>query len=430
MNHIFSTALRSGAFALFGLLTLTGVASAQPQAGEAVAATVNDNMISTFDVRQRVRLMMLTSGAQVTKEQLPQLQNQALKDLVEEQLKKGEAEKLEFKVNPKEVDQELARIASGSKITVPQLAQQLAQQGIALDTLRDQILTNITWKKLVGARYSSRVNVTEGEIEQVLSRLKEDSRMEQYLVSEICLPVQDPSKVDELVNVGMQMIGQMRQGAPFQAFAQQFSACPSAANGGDLGWVRSGELDPELDLVLSKMTKGAVSRPTPYGEYVYLLAVREKRDAAVAGEPSYHVAYAGADVSIGETRAREGFAKLKKANPCDSEELAVDLGPGIGFAQLPPLPERAIDPAFHPALRSMERGDVSDMIEHNGRYHTVLMCEKDEGFGLPSRAQIEDRLFSQELQLLSRRYLRDLERNAAVEYKINDTAKPTTASQG
>ena len=73
----------------------------------------------------------------------------------------------------------------------------------------------------------------------------------------------------------------MRGGVPFSVVAQQFSACTSAAVGGDMGWVRAGELPEELDQAIRDIPIGAVTNPVPSQGAFMILALRDKR-AAVA----------------------------------------------------------------------------------------------------------------------------------------------------
>ncbi|MCI5044073.1 MAG: SurA N-terminal domain-containing protein, partial [Aquisalinus sp.] len=157
-----------------GLAALFCVASAQAQqvqASEAVAATVNDEMISTFDVSQRMRLMLLTSGGRIPESAYPQLQRRALQDLVDEKVKLQEANRLEFKINPEQVEEEFGRIAASVGATIPQLEQQLLSQQIAPSTLRDQLRSRLVWQRLVAARYRDRVRVSDEEIDEVMDRL-------------------------------------------------------------------------------------------------------------------------------------------------------------------------------------------------------------------------------------------------------------------
>ncbi|MEM9422142.1 MAG: hypothetical protein AAF986_06525, partial [Pseudomonadota bacterium] len=134
--------------------------------------------------------------------------------------------------------------------------------------------------------------------------------------------------------------------------------------------------------------------------------------------PGYAVAYAGVLREKGEDAAREAFSKLNLTNPCNGNSLSADLGADIGITVLPMLRESEFQTVFHDVLSDLEEGETSDLVESEGAYHAVLLCEKDEGFGLPAKRQVANRLEAEELELIARRYLRDVERDSAVEIRL------------
>jgi len=387
---------------------------------EAVAAVVNDKVVTTFDVRQRMLLMMISAGGRIPTEALAQLQERALRDLVEERLKLEETEKYEVKVTKKEIDQELAMIAAQSNLEPPQLESALAAQGISINSLKEQLKANIAWPQLVQGRYRDRVRVNEDEIENTLDRMREDAGLEQILVSEICIPVDDPSRAQQYYEGSLQLLEQMRRGVPFSVVAQQFSACTTAAVGGDLGWVRAGELAQELDSAIRELPVGAVTNPIPSEGAFMILAVRDKRAAVVAGEPTFTLAYASADMSLGETAARAAFDRLSEADACTGRNLRIDLGEKVGYALLENVKLSAIDERFSPFIEDLDYGETAPVMKVDGAYHTAFVCDKDEGLGLPSRRTLESRIYQRQLSRIGQQYLRDIERRSTVELRLKE----------
>ncbi len=397
---------------------------------EAVAAVVNDTVITTFDVRQRMKLMLISAGGQIPPEAYPQLQQQALRDLVEEKLKLQEAKKFELEVTDAEISSEIGMIATQSNMSPAELEESLAQDGISMNALKEQIEATIAWPQLVQGRFRDRVRVNEDEVEDTLSRMKEDASKERYLVSEICIPVDDPSQAQQYYQGGLQLIEQMRRGVPFAVAAQQFSACTTAAVGGDLGWVHAGELPAELDAAIRELPPGSVTNPIPSEGAFMILAVRDKSEAVVAGEPSFTLAYASADGSIGENAARMAFEQLSTADACSGRALRVDLGKGIGVALLENMTLDSIDPRFRTAIEDLKRGDTSAVVEADGAYHAAYVCDLDEGLGLPSRDAIENRIYSRQLTRIGQQYLRDLERRSMVDIRMKPQQQAQIAPNG
>ena len=419
--------LMVGAASALGLLALE-IGSTAQVIGDAVVATVNDKPISSFDVRQRMRLMIATSGGQVPEGAEAQYQAQAMRDLIEEELKRQEAERFNVEISDEEVVQELARIANGA---VDQLARDLQANGIAIETLQEKIRAETAWDNLVRGRYRSRVSVTEGEIADLLAEMKAEKQAEQFLLSEICLPINDPTQRDQVRGIGMQMLQQMQQGVPFQALAQRFSVCPSAARGGDLGWMRTPQMAPETAIVVAQLSEGNVSAPieTQEGDMLKLVALRSKRAAAEKGDPSYELAYAGVPKDAYSRAEAEARMKLlPQTNPCEGDGLSTDLGTDIGVELLPMLPISQFRGSFQNSLIDLRRGDVSDLMESTDYYHMVLVCEMDEGLGLPRRRMVRNNLEAQQFELLSRRYLRDVERDSTVNMRTGDAPETPTDS--
>ncbi len=388
---------------------------------EAVAAVVNDSVVTTFDVRQRMRLMLISAGGRIPADALGQLQQQALRDLIEERLKLQETTKFEVPVSEQEIEQELTMIAAQSNMRPEDLAAVLESQGVSINSLKEQLKTTIVWPQLVQGRFRDRIRVNEDEIEDTLQRMREDASLEQYLVSEICIPVDDPAQAQQYYQGALQLLEQMRKGVPFSVVAQQFSACTTAAVGGDMGWVRAGELDPELDAAIRDLPPGSVTNPIPSQGAFMMLAVRDKREAVVAGEPTFTLAYMSAPESIGENTARFAFEKAQTADVCSGRALRIDLGEKIGYTLLENVTLDSIDPRFSEFIEDLDHEETSPVIKADGAYHAAYVCDKDEGLGLPSRTALENRIYQRQLQRIGQQYLRDIERKSTVDIRLKES---------
>lgn len=152
-----------------------------------------------------------------------------------------------------------------------------------------------------------------------------------------------------------------------------------------------------------------------------LVAVRSVRAAAEVGDPSFELAYAGVHKSVfPREEAERRLGLLPTTNACNGESLSTDLGPDIGVEVFPMVPIATIRDDYHDAILGLRRGDVSELLESDQYYHRVFVCEMDEGLGLPRRRQVESRLEADQFNLLSRRYLRDIERDSDVDIRLFD----------
>ena len=103
-----------------------------------LAATVNDEVISTYDLQQRMLLLIVTSGVQPTEQNAPELQREALRGLIDERLQLQEIHRVQQKqkvtVEPsdKEVDDELTDLARANNMKLEGLAHQLSLAGVSI----------------------------------------------------------------------------------------------------------------------------------------------------------------------------------------------------------------------------------------------------------------------------------------------------------
>ena len=106
---------------------------------QAISAIVNDEVISRYDVQQRVQLIVSTAGIKPTQENIKRLESQALRSLVNEKIQLQEAIKLDVPSSDDEVNLMLERIANGNQMSGQEILKQINSQGVRAETLLNQI---------------------------------------------------------------------------------------------------------------------------------------------------------------------------------------------------------------------------------------------------------------------------------------------------
>ncbi|WP_369060080.1 peptidylprolyl isomerase [Caulobacter sp. 73W] len=405
-------------------------APAAPQApqplAESIAAVVNDDLVSTYDLMQRMRLLMVTSGVQPTQETLPQLQAEAMRSLVDERLQIQELRRIERQnkteiiATDKEVDQEIADVARGNNISAEQLLASLSAQGVGAQTFREQLRAEQSWQNYISGRYGSRLRIGEDQISAFQQRLAEASSKPQYQVGEVFLDAARVGGMDVAMNGAAQLVAQMQQGAPFPAVARQFSAAATAANGGDAGWVAAGEMPPEVDAALATLRPGQLSAPIPVKDGVYIIFLRNKRSGADSLMVDLKQAAVTLPAGASESEVAAANAKLvelrAQVNSCAALEPAAAQMTGVIAGDLGEAEIKDLAPAFQEAARTLQVGQLSAPIRTDAGLHIVAVCGKKQGGqNAPSHDQIENCLRGQQLGLISKRTLRDLRNSATIE---------------
>jgi peptidyl-prolyl cis-trans isomerase SurA len=406
---------------------------------------VNDESISDFELRQRLSLYLALNGftQQLTPAQRTRIRTQILEVLESEKVQLQEAVKKKITVSPVEVDKRINGMMQDYHFTLDQLRQNLAAAGASEDALRAQITASIAWQKAVQDEYGDRVNITPEMVDVEMARYAEGANKPHYHVMEIFLPVDKPEQDAKVKKDAEEVEAQLHQGAAFPVVARQFSQHPSAATGGDMGWINEGQLAPELNAALAKMDAGAVSDPVRSTGGYYVLGLRERQEplgTKIAEAPT-----AGAGPAGTLPLARLLFPVNPHAPKAQMDEIlrvAVQIQQHYqGCGQLDELHGKMtgtvymnlgdakladLSPQIQDAMKGSHPGDAAPPFLSEAGIELIGRCDKrvevKTAYVMPSRQQVEDQLFQSQIAALARRYLRDLKRDANIQ--VRDDSKP------
>ena len=409
--------------ALCFLLLLAGAAAAQETR---IAAIVNDEVISLNDLGNRLQLVMRSSGIEDTPPNRTRISTQVLRSLIDEKLQMQEAKRLNITVTPEELEQAFGRIEQQNNMAKGALDNFLKESGIPRSTLTDQLSASIAWGKLVRNRLMQDVTISDEEVTEALNQIKQEADVPQDRVSEIFLAVDNPSQDEDAKRLADRLIDQIRGGANFAAVAQQFSQSPSAAVGGDIGWVTSNQLSPEIGSAIDKMKPGEMSYPirTPGG--YYLLYLRERRKL---GQPNpddtvlslVEVAFGLSATATAEEQQQltaEAQQVSQSAKSCgELAKLGRDNAPQ-STREIPSIKAGELPAQVREVALTLSVAEASKPIAIPGGLGVIMVCErKDPPGGLPTRDELTEQLGRVRLDALARRYLRDLRRGAYVDIR-------------
>ena len=393
---------------------------------ESVAAVVNDDIISTYDLGQRMRLLIVTSGVQPTQETLPQFQREALVSLVDERLQLQELkrvqkdQKITIIATDDEILEELTEMAKQNNLKPEGFLLALKQQGIGPETLYEQIRAQMSWQRWIRGRYGSRLRIGEDQIKATQARLTAAASKPQYEISEVLIDASRVGGMDAAKQGATQLVTQLQQGAPFASVARQFSAAATAASGGDAGWVSLGEMPPEVDAVLDQLRPGQLSQPIPVKDGVYIIYLRDKRSGS--GETLVNLKQAAVALSATATPEEIEAARVKlegvrgTIKDCATLEATAGKTPGVVAGDLGEAEIADLAPEFKTAAQTLKVGEVSAPIRTKVGLHVLAVCGKrSAGAAQIDHDQIESRLTGQQLSMIARRYMRDLRNSATIE---------------
>lgn len=397
-------------------------AAALAQGVMRIAAVVNDDVISAYDLNQRVRMVMITGRIPDTPENKRRLAEQVLRNMIDEQLQLQEAKRLNISVSDEEVNRLLAKLNAQNKVPAGTLESILTRSEVDVNALRAKLRADEAWGKVLRERLQQQVIISDEEIDEELKRLQAVQHLPRHHVAEIFLPVDNPDAEKKVYELAERLMQQIRGGADFSALAREFSQSASAAVGGDLGWVTKGQLDPQIDQVLAASGERQVAGPVQTVAGYHILMVLDRVVPSAGGNSELLLDYTQLIVPIAQAGGGQQEQQLAQqiradVQSCDDLRAAAASmnakSADIKGARLKELPS-----ALGERLAKLDVGDTTEPLRTAEGVFIATVCARKGGSNaLPSRDQIQNRLGNDRFNLLIQRYMRNLRQTAFVDIR-------------
>jgi peptidyl-prolyl cis-trans isomerase SurA len=388
-------------------------------------AIVNGEIITQTDIDQRLALLAIANGGKIPAEEIDRLRQQVLRNLIDETLQIQAAKTEKITIKDSDIDRTVTRVAGNVKQTPEQLADFLTANGSSIKSLRRQIEGEIAWQRLQRAKIESGVSVGDDEVKAVLDRMNADKGTEEYRVGEIFLSATPDTETQVVANAG-KILEQLRNGASFQGYARQYSEASTAAVGGDLGWVRPEQLPQPLAAAIRQMGPGAISAPIQVPGGVSIIAVQDTRKILTADPRDAVLSLKQVSIAFPKGTTREQAEPLvvrfaeaaRNVGGCGgADKLAADFHGEIVTSDQVKM--RDLPAALQQLMLPMQVGQATQpfgSIDEGIR--TLVICGRDEvAANEPTYDDIFNQLNEERVNMRARRYLRDLRRDAVIEFR-------------
>ncbi|MBE6467440.1 MAG: hypothetical protein E7004_02460 [Alphaproteobacteria bacterium] len=232
-----------------------------------IVALINGDIISSEDIQDQVDIFMLNSPVPYNEETKDMITHRVMAQTIEQKLKLQAAEKENIKINDADIEKQMQLWAKKNNTTVSGLK----NKNINLAALSDNLKAELAWVKLVRKKFFQTTHITQKEINQTIDEVTKDMGIKKYQVLEIYLKKENAKDINTLVE-------KLREDPRFELYAARFSDAPSAANGGNLGWINSGKMLSALEMRLNSMQPGEVSDAIQIGNGYYILKLLQVFD--------------------------------------------------------------------------------------------------------------------------------------------------------
>jgi len=356
--------LVSGAAFVFGALLLASSACAQtganapesPYGGttvEDIIARVNDQIITKSDYdRAQSELDQESHQRGLTMQEMAAERKDLLRNLIDEQLWLSKGKELGITGETelvKQLDEYRKKLNLDS---IDDLEKAARDQGVSFEDFKANIRNHIITQEVMRQEVGEHLQMTPGEVERYYEQHKQDYvQQESERLSEILIaaPADDQAKVAAAKAKADDLEARLHAGGDFAQLARSFSDGPTAAEGGDLGQYKRGQLGKVLEDQTFALQTGRYTDPilTRQG-YVILKVVqhtpggpRPFKDVEQDVEQAYYMSKMEPAIRDYENKMRdEAFIQIKK-DYTDSGATYAELHPSIAFsAYTPPAPKK------------------------------------------------------------------------------------------
>ncbi|MEE2661745.1 MAG: peptidylprolyl isomerase [Pseudomonadota bacterium] len=399
------------------------------QSVQRIAAIVNDELITEYDLEARIKFVMFSTRLPDRAKVRKRIRVQVLRSLIDEKLRLQETRRQNISVNQREMERAKHTIEKQNRIPRYGLDKILEARNIPLETLESRLRAVIAWSKLVRRRLKPRITVGEDEIDEVIEKVRSRQGETEYYLNEILLSIDHPTEEAGVYETALRIIKQVRAGANFSAIAQQFSKSATATAGGTVGWVHETELSRVSHKTITSTKVGDITAPIKTVGGYRILMLKDVRKVKEALRTAMTVGLRQIFLPIrkssieSEIKAKIDLARNlnKKITSCSEIEVFAER---IGSTKSPKLEKFRLD-KLNPRIRSIVKklplGKFSQPIQMPHGILVLMVCERGGGQkkrNLPSRKLIADRLRRDRLTLMIRRYMRDIRLSAVIDIRV------------
>lgn len=389
------------------ILCAPQIATAQITNLYGTAVSVNDKVITNFEVLQRLQMLQAFGNRAATRES-------AINSLIEERLYVQAGEELNVLATEEQIQSGMSEFAARGELSAEQILQYLAQRGVAPESFRAFIDAGVTWRNVVRARFVNQARITDEDIDAALSFQNGAGQME-FLLSELIIAggsqgAEDPTKL--ALRLSQSIKGQ----AAFASAVRRYSGSPSARLGGRLDWLPSSALPANIVAQLLTLRPGEVTGPITLGGNIALFQLRSSRKAKGAAAEPELLSYAM--ITLPNTDdARTAAAKARvvrsKLDTClDARAASKAYGEGAfteGGGSSQDIPAN-----IAAALANLDPKESVTFKRSNGQTAVLMLCTRSQEVVEGERETIRDSLFNQKVASLGSGYLQELKGDAFI----------------
>ncbi len=371
------------------------------------AYSVNDSIVTHFDISERVKLLRALGV------QSRNIQQDAIDQLIDDRLKLRAARTFGLVIDDASFARGLAGVAAAQNTTAEALWAKARARGVSRQAFDDYYTAQLIWRELVQRRFRQAADPTSVELDNAIN-VAAAVTQQTILLGEIALPFAERGE-EATIAFAERLSRDLNSGASFENAVKNFSRSRTAANGGQIGWLAPERLPAAIAAKVIGLSSGQVSDPVRVSSGVIILKVLASRTVSSALQKTVSVEYAVLDFT-GQPDAYSSASRMQHGlDECSTaHSSAADFGPLSGL--FGPTSVNNVPADIAVSLARLMPGK-SEVITNGDSVLLIQLCNRTTDLSGPIKAQLTNNLFGQKLGKLAEGYLLELHRTAIIEQR-------------
>jgi len=421
---------------LYCLLIISfDVCAAQRETLDYIVAIVNDDVIVNTALQQQLHREHEKLAQQNI--ELPpnvNLEKRVLDSMIMIALQLQLAEKTGIKVEDSHLNEALRQFAAQYKMDLKTFRKELEQRGESFIPFREEVRHRLIIERLQQRHVVSRISITDNEIDNLLANQAQQGTVtSEYHIWHILIATPEapsPEEIEAKRQKAEKVLAQLKQGADFQATAVAVSDSRQALEGGDLGWVKAGQLPTLFHNLINQMAIDDIKGPIRNASGFHIIKLVNKRggqQSIITQSKARHILIKTNElVSDFEAQSRLQELKDRIEHGDDFAELARAHSDDTGSAASGGALQNWINPGnlvpeFEKVMNALSLNQISDPFKSGYGWHIIQVLERrqhdntQQALRTRANRQIHQRKVEEELQA----WLRQLRDAAYIKYRKN-----------
>jgi peptidyl-prolyl cis-trans isomerase SurA len=392
-----------------------------------IAAVVNNKIISTKDISDRINFIGFMSKVEPTVMRSKKFKRQVLEQLIDEELERQEIKRLQIKITLEELNSAKNIMERQLKISKGKLLKFLAENKLSKLDAITQIETNLGWTKAVQTRYRNQLKISDDEISEIRKKVESSIGTTQLFLSEIVIENSIARGQENAKRLIEEIYTKIKEGANFSALARRFSNARSANFNGKVGWTTFDQLEPFLVPSLKLVKTGGITAPIKTKSGYLLLKVEAQKKVTEFDPLKTRVRILQFLFSPKQNNTKEQIdlklsqirTKFEDVNSCSKFK---NLSKQIPDGELQDLGEffmGELSTGLRKIVQKLKIGVASKPFKTSNGIAIMSVCQRLLPKSIvPSRETVALKLQGEKLEKLAKKYLYDLRQSAFIEIKI------------